>query len=365
MINFFGIIHQSGGCGPELLGAIELLRSKNVPVRCIVPEDDPIVRSDRADYLRGLGCTIVNYRPGIFEKCKVLMSFGEDEMFNYMRRYSDRPQWVVWSSCMSFVVDVEIDAYRDGLIDEHFFQTKQNGDAVGPAICDRLGKGAKVAHRGGYRPYVNHKSAYMPLVSLPRSKDTFVVCRATRDDEAKWDQDSWKMYSGILCPSHKKVQIEVAGWGAEAQNKVGNPCDPSSRWNGELNINLRDHIYDPIEMAEFYGESHVLHHFYPFIETFGIATTQAMICGAVPVVSDEDGFRHQVIHGETGFLCKSPEEASFYASLLAFDDERWSKMSQEARRTTLEDGAGNASLAWPWWEYLVNHKAGLAKQPKC
>ena len=91
MINFFGIIHQSGGCGPELLGAIELLRSKGVPVRCIVPEEDPIVRSERADFLRSLGCTVVNYRPGMFEKCKILMSFGEDKCFDYMREYSDRP----------------------------------------------------------------------------------------------------------------------------------------------------------------------------------------------------------------------------------------------------------------------------------
>jgi glycosyltransferase involved in cell wall biosynthesis len=360
MINFFGIIHQSGGCGPELLGAIELLRSRNVPVRCIVPEDDPIVRSDRADFLRKLGCTVVNYRPGLFEKCNILMSFGEHKMFDYMREYSDRPKWVVWSSCMSHVVDVEVQAHKDGLIDEYFFQTEANGDLVGPALARAIGKGAKIAHRKNYRLYINPNSEYMPLIPLERSRDIFNVVRATRDDEEKWDEESWRMYGGVLCPSHRAVQVEVAGWGQNAADKVGNPCDPSSKWNGFLNVTLHPHIENPLEMAALYGRAHVLLHYYPFVESFGIATTQAMLCGAVPIGADSQGFREQIIHGETGFLCKTTDEAAYYASTLAFDDERWVKMSRAARESALGTTA-NQKHAWPWWDFLLKEKAMLSK----
>lgn len=360
MINFFGIIHQSGGCGPELLGAIELLRSRNVPVRCIVPEEDPIVRSDRADFLRGLGCTVVNYRPGLFEKCNVLMSFGEDQMFDYMREYSDRPKWVVWSSCMSYVVDVEMQAHKDGLIDEYFFQTEANGDLVGPQLVNQIGKGTKIAHRKNYRIYINPDSEYMPLSAPEKSKETFRVVRATRDDAEKWDEGSWRMYGGVLCPSHKSVQVEVAGWGENAADKVGNPCDPSSKWSGYLNVALHPHISDPIEMAAFYGRAHVLLHYYPMVESFGIATTQAMLCGAVPIAADSQGFREQITHGETGFLCNSPDEAAYYASMLAFDDERWERMSRAARESALGTTA-NPYHAWPWWDFLLKEKGMLSK----
>lgn len=357
MINFFGIIHQSGGCGPELLGAIELLRSKGVPVRCIVPEGDNVARGDRADFLRSIGCSVVNYRPGLFEKCKVLVSFGEDRMFDYMREHSDRPKWVVWSSCMSHVIDAEVEAMKDGLIDEYFFQTLANA-AVGKEICRAAGKGTKIAFRGSYRPFIKADSEYMPLSSPPRSDEEFVVGRATRDDPEKWHEDSWRMYGSIMGPSSKPVRIEVVGWGGVAMSKVGNPCDPSSRWNGFMNISLKSHIYEPSEMASFYGRIHALVHYYPFVESFGIATAQAMLCGAVPIAANARGFQEQIIHGETGFLCDSPDEASYYASKLAFEEPLRAKMSAAARKAAL-DGVANPVKAWPWWESLLQERTGM------
>ena len=358
MINFFGIIHQSGGCGPELLGAIELLRSKGVPVRCIVPEGDAVSRGDRADFLRSLGCSVVNYRPGLFDKCKVLVSFGEDKMFDYMREHSDRPAWVVWSSCMAHVVSAEVEAMKDGLIDEWFFQTPANAQDIGKKICTAVGKGTKLAFRNSYRPYIKHNSSFMLLCNPTRSDEEFVVGRATRDDPAKWHDDSWRMYSSILAPSTKPVRVEVAGWGDVAQRKVGNPCDPSSRWNGFMNITLRGHIYDPAEIASFYGRIHTLVHYYPFTESFGISTAQAMLCGAVPIGANARGFQEQITHGETGFLCDSPDEAAFYASTLAFDDVLRSKMSDAARESALNDVA-NPDKAWLWWKTLVAERTGI------
>ena len=288
------------------------------------------------------------------------MSFGEDKMFDYMREYSDRPKWVIWSSCMSYVIDVEVEAHKDGLIDEYFFQTEANGNLVGPQLVKRIGKGAKIAHRKNYRVYINPDSEYMPLAAPEKSDEAFYVVRATRDAPDKWHEESWRMYGGVLCPSHKAVQVEVAGWGQNAVDKVGNPCDPSSKWSGYLNVTLHPHIEDPTDMAALYGRAHVLLHYYPFIESFGIATTQAMLCGAVPIAADSQGFREQISHGETGFLCNSPDEAAYYTSTLAFDDERRREMSRAARESALGTTA-NPNHAWPWWDFLLKEKAMLSK----
>ena len=354
MINFFGIIHQSGGGGPELLGAIELLRSKNVAVRCIVPEKDPITKGRRASYLRSIGCAVVNYRAGMFKKCAILMTLSEDKCFEYMMKYDDRPKWMVWSSCMSFVIDKEIEAYENGLIDEYFFQTTANGNLVGPQLVKSLGQGAAIRHRKNYHPYLNVDSPYQPLCSLPRHREVFTVGKATRDDPQKWDMDSWKTFSNIVAPANRKVKIEILGWGERARALVGDPCDPTSRWNGSLNLHLRCHEHSPNKMRDFYSRIHVLLHYYPFIENHPIAIAQAMLSGAIPVCSNAPGFNTQIIHGETGFLCNTADEASYYASHLAFDEGKRAAMSIAAKNHTLTEGAGCADRSWPWWKELLD-----------
>jgi len=358
VISFFGIIHQAGGCGPELLGAIELLKSKNVPVRCIVPMGDPIVDSGRANFLRQLGVPVVHYRPGMFEECKILMTFGEDKCFDYMRQYSDRPKWMIWSSCMSHLIDAEISAIQDGLVDEYFFQTTSNGDLVGPQLVKAAGKGTRICHRKGYQIYINPKSRYMPLAPKKKNRKEFRVLKASRDDAEKWHEESWRMFSSIMAPAGIKVQVEVAGWGEKALYKVGNPCDPSSKWNGSLNVILNDHIYDPLLMSELYATSHCLLHYYPFLESYGISTTQAMLSGCVPIGSNTQGFKEQIQHGVTGFLCNSADEASYYASYLAFNPKKREEMAREARNWQLHDGSGNPEKSWLWYEFILKEKAG-------
>ena len=360
MINFFGMVHQCGGCGPELLGAVELLRTREIPVRCIVPIDDPIVNSPAADYLRQIGCLVANYEPGMFARCEVLMTFGEDVCFEYMRKYSDRPKHVVWSSCMSHVIEKEIEAHNDGLIDEFFFQTKENGDAVGPQIVAKC-NGKPVAYRNGYRPFVNANSAWMPLTITEKSKEVFTVFKAVRDDAEKWDEYTWRIFSGIVWPAGKKVEVEVAGWGDNARFKVGDPTDPTSKWNGELNVILHPHIYEPQIMSDLYKKAHVLLHYYPFVESYGLAVTQAMLAGCVPVCVNAQGFQQQIIHEKNGFLCDTPEEAIFYASLLAFSEPMREKMGKAARAHVINHGSGNPHEAMKWWDDIIK-RSGFLKE---
>jgi glycosyltransferase involved in cell wall biosynthesis len=355
MISFFGIIHQSGGCGAELLGAIHLLRRKGVKVRCITPIDDPVAHGSRAKWLRSLGVTVVNYRPGMFERCPVLVSFGEDVCFDYMREYADRPKHMVWTSGMSFGVDVEYDALRDGLIDEFFFQTPENAQRVAPQILKGCGRDPiQIKARQNYVPFIDPNCELMPLAIEDRSEDEFVVGRATRDDPEKWHDDSWRMYGNILVPHYKSLLVRVAGWGQNALEKVGSPCDPTSKWAGYFNLQLNGHIYDSQEMAAYYKKLHVLLHYYPFVESFGYSTVQAMLAGAIPIGADEGGFKALIQHGETGFLARSPDEATYYASSLAFDEPRRQRMSEAARRWVIEKGPGNVEKAWPWWRDLLD-----------
>jgi glycosyltransferase involved in cell wall biosynthesis len=351
-VTFYGVIHQSGGCGLELLGALDLLQSKGVSVRCIVPIGDRVAFGDRADYLKSRGVEVLNYSPGVFSQSKVLMSFGEDRCFEYMREYSDRPSWVVWSGCMSWAIDREVEAHSDGLVDELFFQTERTAKEVSSKIEERSVR--PVFYRSGYLAYVNPDSDYGQYRKhIRKTPGEFRVFKAVRDDADKWHEETWRMFCGVVAPEHKKVYIEVAGWGNNARDKIGNPCDPTSKWSGLFDITLHNHIVDPVEMAQLYGRSHALLHYYPFVESYGFATLQAMLARCVPIGTAEGGFLDLIRHGETGFLASCPDEAAYYTSKLAFEDATWRGMSDAAAKWVVEEGPGNPAKCWPWWEELL------------
>jgi hypothetical protein len=355
MVSFFGIVHQSGGCGPELLGAINLLRRLNVPVRCIAERWDIEANSGAARWLVERGVHVVEYRPGMFEKCPLLVSFGEDKCFDYMRAHSDRPQWMMWSGCMADATEADARAIEDGLVDEYIFQTEQNAARCGGQLARSTGK--KIPYRKGYVPFIDPQCELFPFGEAGTRDDRqFVVGRATRDDEAKWHEDSWRMYGSVYAPVSREVQVRVIGWGDNAQAKVGNPCDPTSRWNGFLNVSLTSHVYDPVALATFFGEAHTLLHYYPFVENHPFAVIQAMLCGVVPIGADEGGFQVLVGHGKTGFLANSADEASYYASKLAFEPKLRDTMGAEARRWVIEEGPGCFAKAVPWWKAIVEAK---------
>lgn len=66
-------------------------------------------------------------------------------------------------------------------------------------------------------------------------------------------------------------------------------------------------------------------------EHFGIVPIEAMAAGCPPIVADGGGQRETVIHNETGFLAKTPEDLIIYAKKLLMDEELFKNMSEKAR----------------------------------
>jgi glycosyltransferase involved in cell wall biosynthesis len=357
VINFFGIVHQCGGCGTEALGAIELLRSRNVPARMIVPPDDPIIENGNvaADYLRKIGVELVQYQPGMFKDCKVLMSFGEGcRMFPLVKEHNDRPAYIVYSDCMYCATDDEISWQKEGLIDEFFFQTQRLSDACGPTISRRSQKA--VTYHKGYRAFINVNSGYMPLrFSVDRPEDTFTVAKVCRDDPDKWHSETCRMWCGINAPGTTKVEVEVFGWGEKAAEKIGDPTDPNNKWHGQINAKLNGHVHDPKEMADLYSRAHVLLHVadYTWEEAMSRAFLEAIAAGVVIITDNRGGAQDLIRDGETGFLVDTPDEASFRASQLAFDPKLRRAVAGQAYSDLVTRGHGNANLCFGWWKPLI------------
>ncbi len=353
-INFFGLVHQAGGCGTEALGAVELLRSRKVKVRMITPSaedlDNPCVQ-----YLSRIGVRVQAYTPGLFKQCRILASFGEGpQMFDLIRKNKDRPNYLVYSDCMQWVSDMEVAAHKEGLIDEFFFQTRALSDALGPEIARRARKAVSVRH--GYKAWINTRSNYFPLrFDLEKDTETFRVIRVARDDEEKYHPDTWRMFCGINAPANRKVQIEFAGWGENGIDKIGDPEDGNHPFVGQMNLTLHEHIFDPKRMAQIYGGAHVLVHVYDYTceEALGRAFLEAFASGVVVIADNRGGAKQLIKNGVTGFLVDSADEASYFASHLAFNDDLRRSMASLAYVELTQKGHGNADSCWLWWEDLL------------
>jgi len=355
-INFFGIVHACGGCGSEALGAVELLRSKGVSVRMIVPPSDPIIDRGNAaaDYLRAIGVELAQYRPGLFNDCGVIVCLGEKKMFDLIREYNDRPRYIVYSDCMGTETDIEVEAHKDGLVDEFLFQSKRHADAVGPAIARRAHKAVTV--RSGYKAFINTNSPYFPIrFKQDKPTDVFTAIKAGRDDADKWHPDTWRMFCGISAPNPTKVQVEIAGWGENASDKVGNPCLDGNMWRNQFNVTLHEHNHDVKWMSELYARSHVLVHIldYNCEEALGRVILEAQASGVVAITDKRGGPIDLIEHGATGFLCDAPDEASFYASECAFHDGLRRSIASQAYTRLVTEGHGSPESCWPWWADLL------------
>lgn len=357
MITFFGIVHADGGCGTEALGAVELLRSRKVPVRMVVPPEDPIINNGNAaaDYLRSIDVELLQYEPGMFKDCPVLVSFAEGQrLFPLVKENADRPRYLVYSDCMHFASDDEIGWHKEGLIDEFFFQTATLADRLGPEIARRAQK--SVPHRRGYRAFLNTRSAYFPLrFSTVRHETDFTVIKVGRDHGEKWHPDSWRMFCGISAPQKRTVRIEIVGWGPNSANKVGDITDEKNKWFKEMNVVVHTHMDEAKMLAEVYDRAHVMVHVcdYGYEEALGRVFLEAFAAGVVVITDRRGGALELIRHGETGFLVDSPDEAAYYASHLAFNERMRRSIAAQAYAELISTGRGNPDVCWPWWRDLI------------
>ena len=92
-----------------------------------------------------------------------------------------------------------------------------------------------------------------------------------------------------------------------------------------------------------------------FSESWGRAVVEAMLTGAVPLVSGEPRhhLRELVPHGEAGFLCRTPEEWREHAQRLQRDGELRRRMARAARRFAESELCGARPHLQSWQAALA------------
>ena len=76
-----------------------------------------------------------------------------------------------------------------------------------------------------------------------------------------------------------------------------------------------------------------------------------MASGSVLIVDDRGGWQDQVVHGETGWLCKDSREFVYYASRMAYEASERSKFARNALERSKELFSKEKSIK-SWKEVL-------------
>lgn len=323
-----------GGADTELDHNIDLWRRHGIDVHLV-----PMFGCDQRmrELCDSRGCTTHGYSPDIFSG-KDVVSFCNGEFLKDLPRIAacGRPRRVLWANCMTWNFDHELSAHRAGLIDLFLFQSRYQRALLWP----RLAELGEVNVLEGYRPYFSLDNMSAGYSAAPKPEHYFGIGRISRDDAHKYHRDTWKMFAKVCSPTPTKTFI--LGFGENAKGKCGDrpPCD----W--------LDWMYwapNGTSAADFYGRIHVLMHLTGGSrENWPRTVLEAWASGVVPIVDADYGVREMVTHGVDGFHASSVDEASYFASVLAFDPDLRREMAEAGRATLVKEHCSSERCMEPF-----------------
>jgi len=330
-----GFPSRYGGADTELDHQIDLWRACGAEVH-LVPMfgADPAMRED---VLRR-GCHVHEYRDDVFRD-RTVASWCNGQFLERLPAIAaaGKPRQVLWFNCMTYLFDSERIAHARGLIDRFGFVSRHQRRCLGPQL-----EAIRPFQEVPYQPYFNASRVEWRYREWG---GCYRVGRISRDDGNKFAVDTWRIFERVLVPAGVEKKVYILGYGPNAAAKIG-PAPGSLDW--------RTWSPNEIPSADFYRTvDTMVHKTGGSGESYCRVLVEAYAHGAVAVVEDAFAFPELVIHGETGFLGKSSDELSHWASALAFNPKLHRKVAENAR-AHLETALVDAQRCWKGWEEILS-----------
>ena len=329
-----GFPSDYGGADTELDHLIDLFRLYDVGVTLV-----PMFGASDAmrQSVLARGCRIVDYRDDVFAG-KTVISFCNGQFLDHLPAIiaAGAPAKVIWFNCMTYLFDREREAHARGWIDIFGFVSAYQKSLLAPRL-----EAIRPFASFPYVPYFHCDRVawrYKPL------QNTYHVGRISRDDAAKFATDTWRIFDRVITPSHLAKKVFILGHGPNASAKIG-PPPPGLTWvTWEGGAIPAGRFYATIDtMIHKTGGSR---------ESYCRVLIEAYAHGVVPIVENDYAFPELVIHGETGFLCGSSDEMSYYASFLAMNPKAHAQMARNGRRH-LETNLSDPQASWAAWQDVL------------
>lgn len=323
-LGIYGCPSFYGGADTELRDQIYVWHKMGIELH-VVPTSEvsnPVTK----DFVSGIATL---HKPNLFEAFRDMpvISFCNKEYLLNIHIIKQIASHTIWVNCMTWPFIKEKRAHKKGLIDLHIYQTKHAYEKIKPHML---------------RQNSNFNYAfiipYFDVTSLPfrneRDPNKFVYGRISRDDNGKYMPSTIPIYEAISAPIEKEAHILGI---MKAFKVIGRP---NEKWI---------HTYQPSGMTQrrFYEKCDCIVQTSEMYENWPRVGLESLASGSVLIVYKNDGWSGQVIHGETGYLCKTPRDFVFYASHLAHNPDLRKEMAVKAR-DHLDEIAGLEASAKSW-----------------
>lgn len=255
------------------------------------------------------------------------------ELLEDIRKHTDV---FIFVNCMTFLFPLEKTRVKEGLITHELYQRQAVMDKLLPQL---LSENQNIIG--------NTVKPYFDISDFPfHTRDTAEHTRAckfgriSRDDPGKFNPRSMWIYNTMVAPQLKEGLM--LGVNDKVKEKIGS-IPP---W-------IQHHPAGGMTQQDFYK-------FCNFIiqpcdpnhtENLPRISFEAMASGSLLIVDNKGGFKDQIIHGETGWLCSDEKEYVYYASRAAYELKESEQMRKHAR-FYLEDNWGESSVIQEWKAYF-------------
>jgi hypothetical protein len=273
------------------------------------------------------GCVI--HTPADWAACRGMhvISYCNGEFLKHLPIIKQHARSTTFVNCMTWLFDLEREMHRQGLIDFFLYQTDHAREKVQVELA---------AINPEYRW---HKvRPYFYLDDFPyrhdRPEDKFRFARISREDASKFHQAQLWVYETMVAPVFKEGVM--LGVNDHVRSKIGQ--EPN--W-------IKGLPAGGCAVQEIYHHAHCLIQMSDTYENLPRVGFEAMASGCLLIVDDRGGWREEVLHGQTGFLCKDQREFVYYASRAAFEKVERRQMAANARQLLVENwGMEQARREW-------------------
>lgn len=326
----YGFPSLYGGAGAELHHQIAIWQSLDMEVHLI--PTNPGYRYEPL-YAEMLASGIVVHHHNQFssiERDAPVFGFCNSEFLQKIddiRAYSTN---TVFANCMTWLFDMEKKRMAEGKIRTFIYQN-EDVRAAHSAALRALNPSAKVNFLA-FVPFFD--SSRFPFVEQ-RSSEFFGCGRISRQDADKYARNTLHIYEYFVAPKFKRGLF--LGFDKRSEEKIGKPY-AWIRTAADQN---------ECSQEEFYRHCEIVLQPSDTTENWPRVGLEAMASGSVLIVDNRGGWRKQIEHGVTGWLCDHEREFIYYASKMAFEPNLRVEMAHRAKERVKQlSGAGSSQQSW-------------------
>jgi hypothetical protein len=328
----YGFPGQYAGANTELHHQIILWRSMGLTVH-LIPSGNGYRQEPLYPEMIERGVLVLEANqfdaiiPGapVFGYCNDQFLLRIDEILKYSHN-------TVFVNCMTWLFELEQRRHREGKISMFLYQNsevmKKNASLLRKINPDPTIQFHTV------KPYFD-TDGFPFIQSDEREQSTYVIGRISRHDPDKFSAETLMIWNAVQSSSPKRGIM--LGFGSDSEKKIGKVPEWVQTYRNQTELSQQD----------FYRQVDVIIQPMDTIENWPRIGLEAMASGCVLIVDHRGGWQQMIEHGVTGWLCRSGEEFTRYASRMAARPDLRKQISMAARNR-LEQLAGQEAASASW-----------------